>query len=802
MAFLAGGAAFAVLAALSALWPERLERAPSVTVRVSAAAGAVVLGSSAAAPTGWILLDVVGRALVGALVVLALAHLRHGWSLWVAAGAVVALVLGEAGGWGTAGAVGVGLLVAAASSGTGGTEVRAAASALAMAPLGHLDWPVATGASAALTAATLGPVLVAGVRFAPTPVRRGLPWALAAALGVAVVGGAAGGLAALAARSDVDRAVDAAIAGLDQADADDPAPAVAKLTEAASSFEGAEETLRAWWARPALLVPGVAQQLRAVATMADSGADLARAAATSLEDVDLDSLHPVSGRIDPALVTEVEPTLDRARESLRRADRRLDAVRSPLLLSPVASRLGDLAEKVADARDTAETASAALAVAPDLLGADGPRRYFLVLQTPSELRGIGGFMGSWGELVIDDGRFDLTRTGRLRELTEGGAAPAERRIEGQADFVGHWGQAPARYWGLIGFSPDFPTVASIITQLYPESGGAEIDGVISLDPAGFAALLELTGPISVAGYEGQLTPENAKQVLLHDQYLAGADDDREAFLEEATNVLFEELTSGDLPGPRSISAALAPMVDGRHIQLFSVRPEPQRFFESIGADGSVRRTRPDGFGVVSQNFNGNKIDYFLRRSLTYDVTWDPDTGLVTGTLEARLTNLAPSSGLPHAVIGWGGDLSANQLPVADGENLGYVSLYSAGALEDITVDGAPAPLNRVVPDLGYQAHDLYVRVPSQGEVVIRASVRTQVPPGDRYAMEVLRQTTATPDQVEVRVRVADGWRIEPSRGSAVSGSSVTVRADATAPLALRLRAERLDRPLLDRLRGR
>lgn len=802
MVFLAGGAAFAVLAAICAVWPGCLARIPPQAVRASAVVGAAALVSSSAAPTGWVVLDAAARAVVGAGIVLALARLSERWALWLAAGTVTALVFGGNGPWAVAGAVGVGILGAAIVSGEAHPPVRAAASALALAPLGHLDWPVAAGASAALTAAALVPIAVAGARIAPPHLRRKLPWIISGAAAIVVVGGVTGALAALTARSDVDRAVDAAVAGLDAADADDPAPAVAKLTDAAEAFDRAETTLRAWWARPALLVPGVAQQARAVATMADSGADLARAAATSLGEVDLDTLHPVDGRIDPALVAQVEPSLTRALASLRRADRRLSGVRSPLLVAPVASRLSDLAQKVADARATAETASSALAVAPELLGADGPRRYFLVMQTPSELRGIGGFMGSWGELVIDDGRFDLTRTGRLRELTEGGAQPSARRIEGQADFVGHWGQAPAQYWGLIGFSPDFPTVGSIITQLYPESGGSELDGVISLDPAGFAALLELTGPISVAGYDGQLTAENAEQVLLHDQYLGGADDDREAFLEEATNVLFDELTGGDLPGPRSISAALAPMVQGRHIQLFSVHRAPQRFFTAIGADGSVQRRRPDGFGVVSQNFNGNKIDYFLRRSMTYDVTWDPRTGVVAGTLEVRLQNLAPASGLPHAVIGWGGDLSANQLPVADGENLDYVSLYSAAPLTDVTVDGAPAELNRVVPDLGYQAQDLYVRIPSQGTVVIRAAVRTQLRPGDTYAMEVLRQVTATPDQITVRVRVPEGWRVAGGGRSTTDASVAELQADAGAPVGLRLRAERAERPLLDRWRGR
>jgi hypothetical protein len=804
MTFLVGGAALATVALIFALRPGWTAALPPQLVGVAAAAGAVALASGDAAPTGWAPLDLAASAAIGAIVVLSAARLAVGWTLWPAVIVTAGLVVGDAGGWALVGVVGVGAALASVISGGRQPVLQAAATAAVLAPLGHLSWPVATGASSLLAAAAIVPVVLAGITIAPPRVRRALPWAVTALILIGIGGSIAGGLAALGARSDVDRAVAAAVAGLDQADADDPAPAVAKLREAAASFDLAEGSLRAWWARPALLVPGVAQQSRAVATMADAGAELARSAATSLEEVDLDTLHPVAGRIDPVLIAAVEPALSRALTSLRSADRRLADARSPLLLSPVASRLEDLAAKVADARSTAETASAALDVAPELLGVDGPQRFFLAMQTPSELRGVGGFMGSWGELVIDDGRFDLVRTGRLRELTDGGPDPAARRIEGQPEFVAHWGEGPARYWGLIGFSPDFPTVGAIITQLYPESGGSELDGVIALDPAGFAALLELTGPITVEGFSGELTPENAEQVLLHDQYLDNDQADREAFLEAAIRTLFDHLTSGDLPGPRVISAALAPMVDGRHVQLFSTHDGEQRFFESIGADGSVERTEADGIGMVSQNYDGNKIDYFLRRSLTYDVTWDPDTGAIEGTVEVRLENLAPATGLPHAVIGWGGDLSANQLPVADGENLAYVSLYSAAPLSDITVDGEPAEVNRAVSDLGYQAYDVYVRIPSQGVKAVRARVRGQIEPGRRYAVEVLRQTTATPDQLTVRVAVPPGWKLVPRSGTAPAegGSTAVLQVDASAPVALALEAEPVERTLLERLRGR
>ncbi|MGH9085219.1 MAG: DUF4012 domain-containing protein [Acidimicrobiales bacterium] len=800
MAVLVAGVVLVVVAAAFTWRPTWAAQLPRETVWAAAVLGAVVLGLSNAAPTGWSGLDLILRAGAGALVVLAADS--RGWpiTLWALGLAAFGLVVGgSSSGWAMLAAGGVAVGAGTLLSGGQSAELRAVAIAASLGAFAHLDWPLVTGASSMLSVAALVPLLLAGLGSAPPRARVTATWAFVLFVLVGFAGAVVGAIAAAGAASDVERAVDAAVAGLDQADADDPAPAIAELREAADAFAEAESGLRAVWARPALLVPGVAQHARAVATMADAGEDLATAAADSLEEVDLDSLHPAAGRIDPALLAEVEPPLDRALTSLRRADSRLADVRSPLLVPLVADRLEELADKVADARQTAETASSALDVAPGLLGVDEPRRYFLVMHTPSELRGVGGFMGSWGELVTDGGRLDLVRTGRLRQLTEGGEDPEARQIEGHPEFVAHWGQGPARFWGIIGFSPDFPTVASIISQLYPQSGGDAVDGVIALDPAGFAALLELTGPITVEGFDGELAPENAEQILLHDQYLGGPDDDREAFLEAAVRALFDELTAGDLPGPRSISAALAPMVDGRHIQLFSNHEAEQSFFSAIGATGSVRRRTPDAVGVVGQNYGGNKIDYFLRRSLSYDVTWDPATGEVDGTLTVRLENQAPAAGLPRAVIGWGGDVGYNELPTADGENLSYVSLYTALSLEDVTVDGAPVELNRVVDDLGHRSYDAYVRIPAQTTRTLRAQVSGQIEPGDAYRLQVLRQPTAVADRYELTIRLPAGWLVHHDDSET---QTVVVEADARRPVDLQITAEREHPTLLDRLRGR
>jgi hypothetical protein len=789
-------------AALANLAPARLADPPPILVHIAAATAGLALLAADTAPTGWAPFDAVLRAGLGIAVVLAAARagsLATGWLASVCAfSATVAIAPAP---WAPAAGLGVhlALVVAGLTSPAG----RAVVAAAAIAPMGHLDWPLLTGAGAAATAVAVTPVLLAGLARAPRAVRAPVLATVGASVLLAAVGAVGGALAALAARDDVDVAVRAATDGLDLLGDDDDA-ARARLTEAAESFESAEATLRVWWARPALLVPAVAQQSRAVATMASTGADLSRSAVEASLDADLERVRPRDGTVDLVALAELADPLERSVASLSRAADRLDGVRSPLLVAPVADRLVDLRERVDGALGSAELAGQAVEVAPAMLGADGPRRYFLAFHNPAELRGIGGFMGSWAEMIVDRGRFELVRTGRLRELGSGTAGPGTLRVEGEEEFVARYGPAAARTWGLLSFTPDFPTLARLATQLYPQTTGASLDGVASLTPRAFAAFLELTGPIQVSGYPEALTPQNAERILLHEQYLRFPQDlaeDREEFLADATEVLFDRLTTGELPGPSGIAATLGRVVDSRDLMLFAGRPDEQALFDRMDATGSAERGAADSFGVVTQNFAGNKIDWFLRREISYDLTWDPPSGAVSAAVDVRLENRAPSAGLPSSIIGWGGDPGTGQLPVADGENLMLVTVYTTYPARSVTLDGEPVDFEAGT-ELGHHTVRLYLRIPAGDTRHLRVEVAGTVAPGARYLIRPLRQPTAEPDHIEVTMSVAGGWTVEAARGGRADGTRATGSWRATEPAALTVDVgPGPQRSLLDRLRG-
>ena len=425
-------------------------------------------------------------------------------------------------------------------------------------------------------------------------------------------------------------------------------------------------------------------------------------------------------------------------------------------------------------------------MAPGLFGGHGLRRYFLAFVTPAEQRALGGFMGNFGVLTANDGDLNLARSDEiaalerpLRAMDATVTAPPA-----PADFVARYGRfAPGIEPGDITMSPDLPSVARVIAQVYAESGGQELDGVILVDPIALQALLTFTGPITVEGYPTPLTVDNAADVLLREQYLTFDDRDvRKDFLEEASRRTFEALTAGDLPGPRRVTEVLGPMVDQGRLLAHSFHPEEQAFFEQIGLDGTFpRRDGGDVVAVTTTNSAHNKGDSFLTRQVGYEATVDPDTGAVEATATVTLVNEAPAGGLPDVIIGVneaGGTPNLPDLPPG-------TTACSSPCTPRIRCPrrrSTASPGVEFEQEFGLNVYAQYVAVPPGGTVTVTFELDGGVDLPDGYRLAVAGQPTINPDEVTVDVALEDGWRSSTAPPATASPRTAT-RSPAAGPTA-------------------
>jgi hypothetical protein len=755
-----GGLAVTATAAVALLAPRALRRAdPTLLVLaslVAAVGGALAPGD----PTGIGGLDAALR--IGVAVAFVLAASAAPPVAWIVAAAFVAVpTLFQDDGAGVLAFTAVGVAVGAvAAVTTPGPDVGALVGlAVGQAAL-RLAWPDGNGASALVAAAALLALAVPAVVGLRGRARRRVVAAIAVVGGACVVVIGVYGLLVLSARSDVNAGVDESNAAIDALRRGRSLEAAAHFDAARDAFARAHDRLSGWWVKPVRVVPIVTQQSRALEELSGTGAQLAASGARTARAADVDSVRLTNGAVPIDRLRALEAPLLDAVADLRRAQARLDRIATTWLVPPVADKVDELHDKVRDAAHDGRTGIEVVRILPALLGAgDAPRRYFVAFQTPAEQRANGGIIGSYAEIEFAGGRLELVTSGRANDLNRGG--DPDRVLTGPADYVARYERfAPQATWQNVTMSPDLPSVASVIENLYPQSGGEPVDGVISVDPIALAAFLELTGPVEVDGIPFPLTAKNAARFLLRDQYVDFADRSaRIDALGAAIDAVIERLQTAPLPGPGRIGEVLGPMVRQGRLKLHSAHPAEQELLERLRATGALPAVRGDFLGLVTQNAIGNKMDVFLRRSVRYELTLD-ETGRARGAVIVTLRNRAPAAGLPEYVIGWGGTGPA---PAPTGTNRTYLSLYTPLALDPdrpATLDGAAVPVEATT-ELGRTVVSTVVTIPPEGEAMVRIPLAGSVDlrrdrSGARYRLDLWPQPTVHPDSVAVRVRAATG----------------------------------------------
>jgi hypothetical protein len=735
------------------------DRAAISLVAAAAAVGAAFAGG---APAGWPVADALLQAGFAALVTVAGSRARRSTWLWAAGVATVASPSFLAAG---VGLVAMGIAIAAQVLDRRKRLEGAVVLALSMQVLLRLGEVAFFGGSAVLVVVAVVPVLVSAYRVAPRRVRRRVHLAAAVFAGFVLLGLVSFFASAAVAADRVGDGVLDARAGLAQARDGHDTEAAERLYEAAGSFDDARQVLDSWWALPGRAVPFVGQQARAVSVATDEGYALAALAAETATQVPVEDLEFEDGRLDLDLVVAAQDPLAETAAALADAQVRLAEIDTRWVLPPIDGRLGDLRRAVDDAAPDAALAAELAAIAPGLLGGEGERHYFVVFTTPAESRGLGGFMGNWGELTAVDGKLTLTESGRADDLNEI-ARETEPTVTPVVD--GEHDQSIQdyldRYYGLgewtsiqdVTASPDLPSVARIIRQLYPQTGGEELDGVLLVDPYALAALMRYSGPVEIDGVEGSIDENNAVDFLLTEQYELVDREERGDLLVDTSEAVFDRLTSGHLPNPRIVADHLAPLAEEGRIGLVSFHPDEQELFSRFEIDAHMPAPGPgDAFSLVTSNGGHNKIDVYQERTVDYDVAYDPATGDLRASATIEITNAVPSLDLPSAVVG------SNDQGFPLGTNEVLVSVYTPHRLLSGRVDGEQVGF-RSNEELGYSVFATLVRIPAGETAVVEMELEGRLAPSPGYELQYLSQPLVNDDDVTVTLRLADGWIVDES----------------------------------------
>lgn len=715
-------------------------------VPVIALAGAVLAGLASAAPTGTAGWDFVLKAVVAALFVLAVARASDEVSIIVS---TIALAFVGRSPWLPVACVGLlaafgASLVESDRSRVSPRLLRAIAGAAAIQALFRLPPMVAFGAPSIIAGIAIAIGMGAGYRrlgdTARSWVRRGV--ILVMVLSLMVV--AAGGVAMLSARADLEQGISAARTGLSAARGGDPENVVESLEAAADALEAADAKVTGIWTQPLRLVPVAAQHQAAVALATEQGSAIARQASRATIDADISSISMTAGSVDLAALSDMEPDLVATVELLAEGVGELTRAQSPWLLPPVASRMQSLADEMRAVLPEARVAADAAAVVPQMLGSEGPRRYVVLFGSPAESREFGGFVGSWALIEFDNGAMHQIDAGRISDLYDLSRSNAPLGPLGYPEWYVY--RAVPEYWPQnLTSSPQMATVTSATRALLDGLGGAPVDGMIYVDGYALAAMLDITGAIPVDGLDYRLSADNAVDFFFDGQYRIDDRDEVKDDLTELFATAFARLTDIRLPGPERLGRVLGPVARQGRLQVMTFDDDENAFLRSVHLQRTFGRSSEavDTLAVVQANGSASKLDLYLQRSIDYEVSVD-DTGALTGSATVVLTSEVPPDAPEYA-------LGAND----PGQNRSYLSLYTPHDVTAVAIDGEVVE-HDATEEFGLHRYEVLVELPPNQEHTVEFRFTGRVDPRRPYGLAVWHQPLVNADDVRVIHQSAAG----------------------------------------------
>ncbi|MCR2785601.1 MULTISPECIES: DUF4012 domain-containing protein [unclassified Microbacterium] len=403
-----------------------------------------------------------------------------------------------------------------------------------------------------------------------------------------------------------------------------------------------------------------------------------------------------------ALAAAHEPLL-RAASVLNAAAVELALIDVDALLPPVAAGVAALRDAVAVGAPAAAGIADATAVLPGILGAEEPRTVLVVIQNNAELRTGGGITGSFALLSADAGRVTL-----LEQADSGEFPHLTAPLLPVPDATTHLhGDVVARFVQNASMTADFELTAELASAWWQERGGAAPDAVLSIDPLVVRALLAVTGP-AVLGDGTELTADNLVQRLLVDPYVALDSVGQTAFLQSATQALFQRLATGGIDPVAWAQALSTPLAQGR-VSLWSAHPDEQAVLVGTALAGPGARhaaAGEDAFAVYFNDATGGKMGTFLHVDIATGAAVCRSDGRAEVSVLLTMGSTAPADAdpmLPISLTGgglWGtawGDIGTN-VSVAAPPGWFVDEVRKNGEPEpavDAVDDGFPTSLARV-----------------------------------------------------------------------------------------------------------
>ena len=479
------------------------------------------------------------------------------------------------------------------------------------------------------------------------------------------------------------------------------------------------------------------------------------------------------GRIDIPSLKALEGPLERQASTLEALRSAAQHSRGGWLIPPLWHSLYDLEWKAESLLRDLVAASEGLKIVDELLGADEPRRYLVLLMNNAELRGAGGILTGVGTARIGNGRMSLSGFRSVHDLRD----HPPRRVPAPDDFRRRFGpyQADTTLWLNTTSSPDVPDVALVASRLYEKATGIKTDGALLIDPIAIERLTPEGWSFTFPQGDRPLQRDDIADFTFSDGYSLFRDQEarRNTILQMGLSAVGAILEDG--LDPEALER-LGPLVSGGHLRVNSFDPQEQDRLGELGLTGdlTLRDQSSHSILVTAQNRGdgddqGTKLDHWAEREVRLDCELSAD---LVCAVKTTITNDAPRE-LPRYVAG-------------DGTLRSYLEVYlrSSADVLNVSLDGSPAEY-RVEEEEGHLAIGTYIEIGRGEEATLEVAFRDAQEKDKPFRLVVRPQPLTRPAEIDARITLPEGWRPGPAGGD--SRDTLGFQGDLTERLVFEAR---------------
>lgn len=416
-----------------------------------------------------------------------------------------------------------------------------------------------------------------------------------------------------------------------------------KIDELCDSMK-AETSSPLWTA--ASFIPVYGSDINAARTMIDALSDVSSNALVPMAD-NLSQATPgklfQDGMINVSALQAVADSLSSSSKVFKSANEKVQGIGDTHI-----SQVTELVDKAKDGFATlngaVDAAEKVAPVLPQMLGANGQTRHYLVLAMSNvEIRACGGFPGSRGVMSVTDGKLELGDFVKVDMMKEP-LSPLPITDEEANLFTTGWGLTGFNTLGYtmgdVTMTPDYPRAAQLASDMQKAIVGDDIDGVFAVDPVFLQYMLGIVGGTQLP--DGTVVDgSNAAKVLLHDIYWNYPVEEQDAIFAavagSAFNKIVGELGSSDIT---KIAAAIEKGASEGRILMYSRNDDEEKAAKALGISGALQTDTSEApiLGIYVNNYSYSKMDWFLDKRVTIDSSVENADGSTTYRVTTSLKN--------------------------------------------------------------------------------------------------------------------------------------------------------------------